>query len=89
MIRSLISAELRFHQAYILQKMHPLEVRGLSSASASLSFFKENSYPPKTPPPRPPRHPLPPKEIRIVMYDSKKDIKVKYILILLSLGTIC
>lgn len=45
MIRSLISAELRFHQAYILQKMHPLEVWGLRSAFASLSIFKEYSSP--------------------------------------------
>lgn len=73
MIRSLISAKLRFHQAYILQKMHPLEVWGLSSAFASLSVFKEYSSPPALP-----------KEIGTVIYDSKMDIEVKYILIILS-----
>lgn len=68
MIRSLISAVLRFHQAYIFQKMHP---QGLSSAFARLSVLKEYFF-------------FPPEQIEIAMHDSKMGIKIKAILILLS-----
>lgn len=70
MIRTLISAVLRFHQAYIFQKMHP---QGLSSAFASLSVLKEYFFF------------SPPEQIEIAMHDSKMGIKIKAILILLYL----
>lgn len=62
-IRSLISAKLRFHQAYIFQKMYVLEVWAHSSAFVSLSIFKECSSPSS------------PEQTGKMIQDSKRGIK--------------